>query len=257
MQHDLSISSVLRWPDQNHLLVGFSDFKIGYYQIEPHMKLEPLRTHHYDRESLSEGQRYLQRTEGLFINLASSPDRRHFISWSVYGGAKIWDVQNTESPGITLGSLNEIDQVLYSHDNDAIWALHGREADELSVFRTTGSHSLLRTIPLDFAPRIKNTLPNVGIAVIGDTWPNLIIDSNTGISLASYFHDAQGMKTPGAFVFRVVDDTVMLAADRTDTDARDYAIDERRTGYRWRADMAAPMRLSWDGLLEIWKDESK
>jgi hypothetical protein len=34
-------------------------------------------------------------------------------------------------------------------------------------------------------------------------------------------------------------------------------IDERRTGYRWRLDMAAPIRLPWDKLLEIWKEASQ
>jgi hypothetical protein len=257
IQHDLRISSVLRWPDQNHLLVGFSDFKIGYYQIEPLMKQEPLRIHHYDRESLSEAQKYIQRTDGLFLNLASSPDGRHFISWSEFAGAKIWDLQKPHSKARTLGSLHDIDQILYSHDSDAIWALQGREAIELSVFRAGGSHALVRTIPVGFDSRIRKTSPNFGIAVFDDTWPNLIIDSNTGLSLASFFHGSQGMTTPGAIEFRVVDETLIQSVDRRDIGENENAIDERRTGYRWRLDMAAPIRLSWDELLEIWKEASE
>ena len=256
IQHNLHIGSVLRWPDQNHLLVGFSDFKIGYYQIEP-FKKEETWTHHFDIESLSEAQKYIQRTERLFLDLEPSPDGRHFISWSRYGGAKIWDLQKPQSPPRTLEPLQEIDQILYGRDNDAIWALYGRNASELSVFRTGGSHALVRTIPVGSGPWIRKTRPDFGIAVFVENWPSMIIDSNTGLALASYFLDSHSMTKPEGIVFSVVDETFAQSVDRPNTGKGENLIDERRTGYRWNSDMAAPIPLSWDELLEIWKDASQ
>ena len=185
------------------------------------------------------------------------PDGRHFISWSEFARTKIWDLQKPHSQARTLGSLHDIDQILYSHGSDAIWALQGRQASELNVFRAGGSHALVRTIPVGFEARIRKTSPNLGIAVFDDTWPNLIIDSKTGLSLASFFHGSQGMTTPEAIECRVVDETLIQSVDRRDVGENENAIDERRTGYRWRLDMAAPIRLSWYELLEIWKEVSK
>ena len=65
------------------------------------------------------------------------------------------------------------------------------------------------------------------------------------------------MTTPGAIEFRVADETLIQSVDRRDIGENENAIDERRTGYRWRLDMAAPIRLSWDELLEIWKEASE
>jgi hypothetical protein len=254
VQHVLGISSALRWPDRNHLLVGFSDLKIGYYQIEPFKKLE-IWTHHVDPASLTESQRYILRVEGSFLNLAASPDGRHFISWSEYGGAQIWDLQQPGPQARTLGSLHNITQILYSHDGGAIWTLHDQQASKLSVFRAEESPSLLRTIPVGFETRAWETAPDFGIAVVVEKWPNLIIDPSTGMSLASYFQTSVGMTIPGAFVFRDGGESLLQRIDRTDVGVLESAKDESRTGYRWKSDMAAPIPLSWDELREIWGEE--
>ena len=254
VQHVLGISSALRWPDRNHLLVGFSDLKIGYYQIEPFKKLE-LWTHHVDEASLKESENYSLRTVGSSLNLAASPDGRHFISWSEYGGAQIWNLQQTGSQWRALGALRDIDQVLYSPSGRAIWALHHQEASALIVFRAEESPSLLRTIPVGFEARAWKTAPDFGIVVAVEKWPNLIIDPNTGMSLASYFQTTEGMTTPGAFTFRDGDESLLQRTPGTDVGVLEGANDERRTGYRWNSDMAAPILLSWDELREMWGEE--
>jgi WD40 repeat protein len=253
VQHVLGISNALRWPDRNHLLVGFSDQKIGYYQIEPFKKLE-LWTHQVDRASLTESQKYILRVEGSFLNLTASPDGRHFISWSEYGGAQIWNLQQAGSQARALGSLRDIDQILFRHDGGAIWALHDQEASELSVFRAGESSSLLRTIPVGFESQIWKTAPDLGIVVVVKRWPNLIIDANTGMSLASYFQNSQGMTTPGAYAFQGVGESLLQSIDRNVVGEPESAKDEGRTGYRWKSDMAAPILLSWDELKEVWKE---
>jgi hypothetical protein len=241
--------------DRNHLLVGFSDLKIGYYQIEPFKKLELWNT--VDPESLTETQTFILRVEGSFLNLASSPDRRHFISWSEYGGAQIRDVQKPKSQARILGSLHDIHQILYRPDGGAFLVLHDLEASELSVFRAGESPSLLRTIPVDFEARIWETAPDLGIVLVFEKWPNLVIDPNTGMSLASYFQNSAGMTTPGATAFRGSDESLLQRIDRSEGVERESEIDERRTGYRWRLDMAAPIRLTWDELLEVWNEEKR
>ena len=256
VQHVLGISRAIRWPDENHLLVGFSDLKIGYYQIEPFKQLE-LWIHHIDPASLSESQKYILRVEGSYLNLASSPDGRHFISWSEYGGAQIRDLQNPGLKAIALSSLRDIDQILYRYDGGTIYALHDKVASGLTVFHAGESPSLLRRIPMGFRAQIWRTDPDCGIAVVVGKWPNLIIDPNTGMSLASYFQSSEGTTLPGAFVFRGVDESLLQRIDRNDGGQGDTATDERQTAYRWRADMAAPIRLSWDELAEVWSKEKR
>ena len=71
VQHGLTISSALRWPDRNHILVGFSDLKIGSYQLEPFTKLA-LWTHAVDEASLTESQKFILRVQGSPLHLAVS-----------------------------------------------------------------------------------------------------------------------------------------------------------------------------------------
>lgn len=117
------------------------------------------------------------------------------------------------------------------------------------------SPSLLRTTPVGFEARAWKTAPDFGIAVAVEKWPNLIIDPNTGMSLASYFRTSEGMTTPGAFAFRDGYESLLQRIDRTEVGVLEGAKDERRTGYRWSSDMAAPILLSWDELREVWGEE--
>lgn len=155
-----------------------------------------------------------------------------------------------------LGSLRDIDQILYGPDGGAIWALHHHEASELSVFRAEESPSLLRTIRVGFEARAWRTAPDCGIVITVDKWPNLIIDPNTGMSLASYFQTSEGMTTTPGFTFRDEDESLLQRIDKTDVGVREEnAKDERLTGYRWSPDIEAPVLLSWDELGEVWGEE--
>lgn len=106
-----------------------------------------------------------------------------------------------------------------------------------------------------FSPWIRKTSPDFGIVVFVNEWPHMIIDSNTEIALASYFIDSKSVTEPEAIVFGVVDEIFTQSVDRHNTGEIENLIDERLTGYRWKSDMAAPILLPWDELLEIWKDE--
>jgi WD40 repeat protein len=130
------ISSVLRWPDRNHLLVGYADLSIGLYRIEPFRTLE-LWAHQVEAGSLDGPDEWNRVTVGPDLHLVASPDGRRFISWSQYGGAQIWDLQQPGSPSRPLGPYPDIVQVLFSPDGGAVWTLYGQGASRLGVALAT------------------------------------------------------------------------------------------------------------------------